>query len=337
MGTTLQVLKDYWNVSRLEYVPAEGPAILVPLFLGTSSLAGLLNLLWIEAVVAFILLFTAGFIINSYNDIDVDLRWKTRVADAAKRLGKKTLLHLFIFQICLAVLISVHLSYVLNAWFILGIICLMVFFGTAYSVPPLHLKVRGVWHVVALSLSVFAIPFIFFFYVVMGSLPIPILILLVGFTIAHYAIALANQSGDFLEDRAEGLKTPAVRWGLSRTLAIAGMMTIVGLGIMLSGMFALVLSSPWLAEFEASVAYLPFAGRYLLMLIIGLILVIGYSVPGRGLFNLRQISLSKGSIKKRMTIIKTRMNYPKWQASGIWGFLLSAIIIFLITITVQSG
>ena len=99
MGSTMQVLRDYGNISRLEYTPAEAPALLVPLFLGTATVAGLLNLHWIEAVLAFILLYTSGFIINSYNDIEVDLRFKTRVASAAQRWGRKRLLQLFVVSL----------------------------------------------------------------------------------------------------------------------------------------------------------------------------------------------------------------------------------------------
>ena len=332
MGSTMQVLRDYGNISRLEYTPAEAPALLVPLFLGTATVAGLLNLHWIEAVLAFILLYTSGFIINSYNDIEVDLRFKTRVASAAQRWGRKRLLQLFVVQITLAIVLVVHLSWILNAWFILGITLLGVFMATAYSIPPLHFKVRGIWHIISLSLSAFIIPFIFFFYVVMQTLTVPIVILLVGFAIAHYGIALANQTGDYLEDKAEGLTTPAVKWGLDNTLKLAKAMTMTGVAIELIGILGFILTAPWLVSFEASLSFLPFPAGYLLFTMIAILVVIGYSVPTRGLFSLHEISSAKQSIKKRMDRIKDRMNYPKWQASGIVSLALSSMALFSLAV-----
>jgi 4-hydroxybenzoate polyprenyltransferase len=334
MDSVLRVIKDFFNVSRLEYAYAEFPATLIPLFLGTSTLAGLLNPLWFVSVVAFVLLYSAGFVINSYNDTSLDLKWNPRVGNSSQRMGKKKLLSIVVLQVLISFAISVYISYVLNAWFISALISLMIFFGAAYSLPPLHLKVRGIWHVVAMSLSLFAIPFVFLFYVVMGSLSIPILILLVGFTITHYAMTLANQSRDYIGDKVEGLKTPAVLWGLRRTLTIASFITVMGFLIMVSGIFELILTSPWLAKFETETSSLPFPGRYLLMSVIVVPMIFGYSISMRGLFDLRKISISKKSIKEQMKNINDRMNYPKWHAGGILGLVIASLIIFSIKILI---
>jgi 4-hydroxybenzoate polyprenyltransferase len=322
------LLRAYYHVSRLEYLPAEAPALLVPLLLGTTTVAGLLNFQWLEAVVTFALLYTSGFIINSYNDIEVDLRWKTRVADGAKTLRRRTLLYLFIAQTVAASLLALHLSIILNAWFLLALVLLGVFFSTAYSLPPLHLKVRGVWHIISLSFSAFTLPFLFFVYVVMHAYSLPILVFILGFTVAHYGIALANQTGDYLEDKAEGLSTPAVKWGLDRTLKLAKVMTLTGFIIILAGLYGFIESVPWLGKFETATAFLPFPGRYALIALITVLLAAGYSVPTRGLFSLHSISGQKASIEKRMDAIKLRLNYPRWQASGIWSLTLVSGLLY---------
>lgn len=323
------MFKDYQNVSRLEYLPAEGPALLIPLLLGTATLAGLINFLWLEAVLVFAMLYTSGFIINSYNDIEVDLRYKTHVAGAAQRIGKKNLLRIFVAQLVVAFILSIHLSIVLNTWFLIAIVIIGVFFATAYSLPPLHFKVRGVWHVISLCISAFIIPFAFFFYIVMGELSPQILVLLVGFAVTHYGIALANQTGDYLEDKAEGLTTPAVKWGLDPTLKLAKVMTTVGFGILLLGMWGIVTIAEWLPGLEAAVAStIPIPGSILLFVVISMILLAGYSVPTRGLFFLHEVSNKHAPIKARMGLIKKRMDYPKWQASGIWSLAMTSGILF---------
>jgi len=325
-------LRAYYHVSRLEYLPAEAPALTVPLLLGTTTLTGLLNFQWLEAVLTFALLYTSGFIINSYNDIEVDLRWKTRVAEGAKTLSRRTLLYLFVAQTVAASLLALHLSIVLNAWFLLALVLLGVFFSTAYSLPPLHLKVRGIWHIISLSFSAFTLPFLFFVYVVMHAYSLPILVFILGFTVAHYGIALANQTADYLEDKAEGLTTPAVKWGLDRTLKLAKAMTLTGFIILLCGIFGFVDIAPWLGTFEGAAGFLPFPGRFALMALITVLLATGYSVPTRGLFSLHTISSGKGSIEKRMDAIKLRLNYPRWQASGIWSLALVAVLLYAIAV-----
>jgi 4-hydroxybenzoate polyprenyltransferase len=326
------ILQAYFHVSRLEYLPAEAPALFVPLLLGTATVSGLLNFQWIEAVLTFALLYTGGFIINSYNDIEVDLRWKTRVANGATRLSRKNLLNIFIAQTVVALLLAAHLAIMLNAWFIFALVALGVFFSTAYSLPPLHLKVRGIWHVISLSFSAFTLPFTFFIFVVMHALPLTLMVFVLGFTIAHYGIALANQTADYLEDKAEGLTTPAVKWGLDRTLKLAKAMTLTGFVVICLGLFAFVQSAPWIADFEANQAFLPFPGRYLLFALIASMLALGYSVPTRGLFSLHTISAGKESLEKRMVAIKARLNYPRWQASGIWSIAVVAVVLFVIAI-----
>jgi len=326
------LLHAYFHVSRLEYLPAEAPALIVPLLLGTTTLTGLLNFQWLEAVITFALLYTSGFIINSYNDIEVDLRWKTRVANGATRLNRNNLLNLFIAQTTIALLLAAHLAIILNAWFIFALVALGVFFSTAYSLPPLHFKVRGIWHVISLSFSAFTLPFTFFIFVVMHAFPLTLMIFVLGFTVAHYGIALANQTGDYLEDKAEGLTTPAVKWGLDRTLSLAKAMTMTGFVIILLGLFGFVQLAPWMGTFESNLAFLPFPGRYALFALITAMLAAGYSVPARGLFSLHTISAGKGSLEKRMAAIKARLNYPRWQASGIWSLAVVAVVLFAIAL-----
>ena len=65
-GRSKLTFKDYSNVARLEYLPAEAPAIFIPILLTATALTDLFNPLYFEAVLTFSLLYFAGFIINSY-------------------------------------------------------------------------------------------------------------------------------------------------------------------------------------------------------------------------------------------------------------------------------
>ena len=185
-------------------------------------------------------------------------------------------------------------------------------------------KTKGVWHIVSLSLSAFLIPFVFLYYAIALTIELPIVVAMLGFMTGHYAIALANQSGDFREDRRVGLTTPAVKWGLSRTLRFAIYFSIFGIIVLGIGL-VWILSAVPLAE-SLGLGMLP--NVVLAAVFTGTFLTIGYYIPVKGLLDIHSLSRSKRPINPKMNAIKKRLNYPKWQASGIMGILGVSILFF---------
>ena len=55
-----------------------------------------------------------------------------------------------------------------------------------------------------------------------------------------------------------------------------------------------------------------------------------YSVPFRGLQDLIKISSTNADTKQTMNRIKSRLNYPEWQASGIMGLVILSVLFFTI-------
>jgi multidrug transporter EmrE-like cation transporter len=176
------------------------------------------------------------------------------------------------------------------------------------------------------------VPFVLLYTTASTNFSWYIILLFIAFPITHYGIALANQTGDYLEDKAEGLASPAVKWGLNNTLRLAKSMTLIGLFLELFAIFGIIWYAPWVARMDAALG-LAIPAKYLLMVMIGVVMSMAYSVPLRGLFSLHNISNKKSSLKSRMTQIKTRMNYPIWQASGIWGLVITSIIILTGTLS----
>jgi 4-hydroxybenzoate polyprenyltransferase len=334
-GRSKLTFKDYSNVARLEYLPAEAPAIFIPLLMTATAITDLLNPLYFEAVLTFSLLYFAGFIINSYTDVSVDKRYKIYVATSSQKLGPGVLKNLVIIQVAIAIALIFHIAWVINALWLIPICLLGIFMGLAYSIKPFEFKVKGIFHVISLMLSAFMVPFILLYSTVSSDFSWYVILLFIGFPITHYGIALANQTGDFLEDKAEGLQSPAVKWGLNNTLKLAKSMSFIGLFIELIAIFGIVWFAPWLPSFEASVA-IGFPARYLIMGMITVVMCLAYSVPLRGLFSIHNISNLEVSIEKRMKSIKKRMNYPIWQACGIWGLVITSAII-MISSTVLAG
>ncbi len=329
--------KDYSNVARMEYLPAEAPAIFIPLLITVTVLTDLLNPLYYEAILAFTLLYFSGFIINSYTDVTVDKHYKIYVATSSEKMGPKVLQYLVVLQVGIAIILIIHIAWSIKFLALIPISLLGIFMGLAYSVKPFEFKVKGILHIISLSLSAFMVPFVLLYSTMSMDFSWYILILFLGFTIAHYGIALANQTGDFLEDRSEKLQTPAVRWGLNNTLKLAKTMSLVGLGMELFAFYILILYAPWLPNLEAVLAItLPIPARYLLFMLVTVFTIVGYSVALRGLFSIHHISKLDISIVKRMKMIKGRMNYPIWQASAIWGLVATALTIMISTVFVGA-
>lgn len=327
-GGSRITLKDYYNVARFEYIPAEAPAIFIPLLMTVTTLADFFNPLYYEAILIFVLLYFAGFIINSYTDIQVDKHYKIHVASSSQKLGPAVLKKIVIVQVSIAIVLIFHLAWAINAFWLIPICLLGIFLGLAYSIKPFEFKVKGIMHTISLSISALMVPFILLYSSVSTDFSWYIIVLFISFPITHYGIALANQTGDYLEDKSEGLQSPAVRWGLNNTLKLAKSMTLVGLCIMLIAIYGFVLQAHWLAGFESAVGVNGY-GRFLLIGIITCVLCVAYSVPLRGLFSIHKISRQNISIKKRMSNIKIRMNYPIWQAAGIWGLIITVSIIMI--------
>jgi 1,4-dihydroxy-2-naphthoate octaprenyltransferase len=325
-GSSTLNIKDYSNVARFEYLPAEAPAIIVPLLLTVTTLMDLFNPLYFEAVLAFALLYFSGFIINSYTDIKVDEHYKVKVATSSKKLGSSKLKNLVIIQVSIATILIVHLSWVINALWLIPVSILGIFMGIAYSIKPFEFKVKGIMHAVSLMLSAFMVPFILLYSTVSSDFSWYIILLFIGFPIAHYGIALANQTGDFLEDKHEGLQSPAVRWGLNNTLKLAKTMSFIGLCIEIIAISGFIWFAPWVPKIDAALV-LPISSKYLLIVLISIIMIVSYSVPLKGLFSLHKISKWDMKIESRMKKIKNIMNYPIWQASAIWGLVTIGVII----------
>lgn len=327
-GRSKITVKDYANVARLEYLPAEAPAIFIPLLLTATTLWDLLNPLYWEAVLTFSLLYFAGFIINSYTDVQVDQRYKIYVATSSQKLGASVLKNLVIVQVSIAIVLIFHIAWAIQALWLIPVCLLGIFMGLAYSVKPFEFKVKGILHVISLILSAFMVPFILLYSTASSNFSWYIILLFIGFPITHYGIALANQTGDFLEDKAENLQSPAVKWGLNKTLRLAKVMSLAGLCIELVALYGLIWYAPWVASLDTTMDFV-IPAQYLLMALITIVLCLAYSVPLHGLFSLHDISNRNISIEKRMQQIKTRMNYPIWQACGIWGLVVTSAIIMV--------
>ncbi len=299
-------LMAYLKACRIEYFPAEIIGIIIPFLLAKKLV---INIAIIEALLIFFLLYWSGFLINSLSDIEVDKKYKEYVANAIEELGVKAAKIILIAQVSIALLLTFHISLQLSNVWLFIFVSIATFFGLAYSIKPFHFKIRGIFHTTLAFSAMFA-PSIFLYYVIDGFPSFPIFLIMAALTITHYGIALVNQSQDYMEDMEAGLRTPAIRWGLTETLIIALILSIIGLMISFIGI--------WFFLKEVFIAVFCF-----------IILIIAYYLPVRGIWRLIKICIKEKEIKEKILRIKGMLNYPIWQVSGIIGLLLVSLLIFL--------
>jgi hypothetical protein len=167
---------------------------------------------------------------------------------------------------------------------------------------------------------------IFLYYVIGGIPTLSSFLVILFFIILHYGIALVNQTQDFLEDKESGLLTPSVRWGVTQTLTASLVLSIIGLFLGFFGFFILFND---LVALELLGYTFSFEILYTITVIT---LIAAYYTPLKGIWDLIMISSNKDTIEEIMERIKTRLNYPRWQASGIFGLSIISVIIFSIKI-----
>jgi 4-hydroxybenzoate polyprenyltransferase len=327
MGS-LSWIKAYLRTSRSEYLLAETPALFLVFFISATSFYRLLAPEVIEGIVAFVLLYFVGFIINAYTDQDIDKNYtifKNKIPEAVETIGQKNIKGIIVGQIVIANLLGALISYQMSSWIPVVLVMVGTFFGIGYSIPPLQFKVRGIMHAVSLTLSAFFIPGIFLLFVIGNGLTLWPFILIVGFSILHYGIAFANQAIDYLEDKENGVKSPPVRWGMATSLRVALTMIVLGMLVEFIGLFFIIA-----LKGGATGTVLGLNPMVLFALFVPVV-ILGYYIPASGLWKMYRATITK-PIEEATNYMKTICHYNQWQASGILGLAAVTGVLFIGTL-----
>jgi 1,4-dihydroxy-2-naphthoate octaprenyltransferase len=236
---------------------------------------------------------------------------------AVMSIGRRGVGLLVVVHIALAFILALHLSIVLMRIEIGILVWIGTFFGVAYSVEPFRFKRRGLLHS-TVALPIFFIPGVYSFFLV-SSLSLfafysqMFLLAAAGITIGHYALILISQAEDLPADREMNLITPAVRWGVHRTVINSLVLNIVGSVLIVLGLIGLfVVTNVWL------LALLPVVvvSRYFSMREVAGLVRRAKLVPEEGAF---------------MVELRERMQtYPLWHAYGLAGVMISGVCILLV-------
>jgi 4-hydroxybenzoate polyprenyltransferase len=321
----IDYIKAYYRVCRLEYAPGEIPAIFTVLFLGSASVSRFLALPVIEALVAFILLYLSGFIINAIADMEIDKKYdtfKTSIPKSVDVFGENTLKAVIIGHVAVAIILAFHITLQMGSIVPIALVLIGVFFGLGYSVKPFHFKIRGIWHGIALGSSAFFLPFIFLMFVIAEGLTLPLLVFIVGFSFVHYGMEFGNQAIDYIEDKASNVRTPPVRWGMIPSL-------IVALGCVVFGIVAEGISFYYILLSKGSFTFIhPVLTTNVVYVVFMSIILAGYYIPTKGLLKMLSTLRKSKTVEEGMPTLKKICKYAKWQTSGIMGVAIVSGLLF---------
>ncbi|UCH89366.1 MAG: UbiA prenyltransferase family protein [Thermoplasmata archaeon] len=328
-GSVKDYIKAYTTISRYEYLPGVAPGMLIPLLLALHSFDQLISFVFIEAFTICLLLYFSGFIINSLADRELDKKYKTfktRIPEAVEFIGIRYVKTILGIQVVAALLLSLHLTIVLNNIWLIVLTSVGALFGLGYSVEPFYFKVKGIWHAIALCSSAFFIPMMFLYMVMADGIELLSVVLILAIMITHYSISMSNQAADHLEDMNEGVLTPTVRFGLERTLKWSIYGTTAGIVLTILTMGTIYFNSDILS-FIGSGSEASSGTTIALLAIVAVIIVMGYYIPLKGLSDLHWIASDRTPLEERMVRIDERINYARWQASGISGVTITLAIL----------
>lgn len=260
-----ETLLNLLRIRRVEFRIAEIPILLIPAFLELALGATPAPVwVWVEAFFAFFFLFAFGDMINCLADRDLDARYKKHLSDAVYALGLPFVTAQIVVSAGAALGIATHLAFVLNRWLLVPVVIVGLFLGAAYSVEPIRLKGRGIWHLICLWLIVLFGPMLFISLLLRPFPSIGLLVFATAYATIQMGIILVNSAEDFPEDREAGVRNTVVTYGLEASIKGAVAMVAVG-GSGVLGTLAVLYSRAGVSLLHW-LAILPFVGAVVFVL-----------------------------------------------------------------------
>lgn len=320
----------YGKICRLEYLKGEAPAVFLPALFTASTVGALTAPPVVEGVAVFALLYVTGFIANALSDRALDLKYasfKHDIGRATAFLGPAKVKAVLVLHLAAALALTVHLSLALASPVPFALVSLGIFLALAYSLPPFHLKVRGIAaHAFGLALSAFALPFLFLYFVASGGIDAHGWTICAAFTLTHYALTYTNQAYDFDEDEREGVLTPPVRLGLLRCLQASFLMLAVGLPALTFSLVGLALDRDTVSAAWGGLGAAPIA------LGTSGLLWLGYRGPLRGLARMQALARAAAPCEAdAVPQIRKEVDYASFHASGIASLAVFGVLLFALT------
>lgn len=227
------------RIRRVEYRIAELPIFLMPMLLTIDSAASFNSAGFWEGLLVFFFLFAFGDLVNCLADRDLDAHYKPQLTEAVYGLGVRGVIIQSVVSAAAAILISLHLAWLLNRPLLVPLVICGVLLAWAYSVEPVRLKGRGLWQLVFYWLGLFAGPMIFVAAIFAWPIAVEVILFSLAFGLLQTGVILVNTAEDFPEDRELGVCTVIVYTGIRKGMWLALILTVLGWGILLASILGI--------------------------------------------------------------------------------------------------
>jgi 4-hydroxybenzoate polyprenyltransferase len=317
------------RVFRFEYLAAAFPGVTITFFMSARSPDDLLHRAPIEGLAAGLLIIFSCLGINAIVDREIDGQYltdKTRIAGGVGVVGPARIWTIIAAMNVIAFVLAVDLCIQFGSFIPLALPLAQALCAYGYSVPPLQFKLRGVLpHALSLALATCFIPFILSVYTFLGTVPAVLAAYLLGFAVLQYGFEFSNQALDYLEDRAAGLKTPAVRLGVPGSLRTSLAVVFTGLLILCVVLLAMY--------FERSGETDPVRPRRDVLFAWGLsVLAVaaGYALPTVRTWQMLHLCRDQPP-EVCVPKLPALCNYARWQTSSVTGIAAGTAVFFVVT------
>ena len=236
---------DFFIVSRYEYMVGGIFFLFTVSALATGSWAQLRASLAIVGlgIVVWYLSHMIGSQINCVADNELDRTYKVRVAAAVDRLGSPFILGCIVVESVLALLVVWYMARLTGKWSLLLLWGVGWLISMGYSLEPVRFKRRGFLNPASLIAVLYALPMIYGYVALRDDLDMVIVTVLTAVGLQMFGLILINEVEDIPEDRAGGIETPVVKFGLGPIATIALFMFALPAAVTIGG-FAILIENP---------------------------------------------------------------------------------------------
>jgi len=300
------------TIRRKEFFVAELPIFLIPLLMNISGPGDFSNLLLYLGLLAIILLFNIGDMINCYADYKLDSIFKSHLSNAVYELGRDNVKWQIILSGFFALILTAIVAVQSDQLYLIPLTFAGTIIGLQYSAKPFKFKSRGLWQILCLWGIIFFGPMLYTAIITAGF---PSLLQLAIFSLYGFhqmGIILLNTAEDYTEDKASGLNTIVIRLGLHRAMRFAwGLVIASGIGMQLT--LAL-----WLHHKQVPLY---------LYLSLG-VFTIGWLMILAEFWKVIAKINKENETEAIKTIKKNGMKVPRWLKIGAYSFLFPIAVYF---------
>lgn len=220
------------RIRRPEFWPAGITAGLFPVAATAKSGGGFFGIDLALAWTVICLGTHVGMMVNCLADRDADMAFKSAQAMAVRALGVRNILGQIVVTSFVELVLFIVLVVRTQSPLVVAFGAVAAFLSVQYSLPPLHLKSRGVLEILTVGIATLVIPGLVVMVAARHCIAPIGALALTGGALIMCSLILVETAEDVPEDRKFGVNTTAVCFGLVRTIYFAMTLDLLGVSVL---------------------------------------------------------------------------------------------------------